>query len=397
MTWRAWLGDTMTGLITAPIDLARFTWSISVSDSSLSTVTDKNVGAEQVSSLVVPWSAVPGATAQDKAAAIAPSRRCLVLCWDTGDGGLGTPILWGAIGQRSDTYSDTTFALDSMMALLEGRFAVREGTFATGPGGTSPDRVDLTGLSFRAIASRVGRLCTSAKPGGQLPVDWDWLEEPGTHERTYKAFEIGGLSGASILTKITNVIGGPDLTFRPYPADEQHVRLKFLAGSDADVFLGQDVVHSMRVFPGGGDLDDVRVDHAGPVMRVYGTGAGTDEAQVCALSEDLTLVGLSDPWPLCEASVSFSDADTLEVLREATDARLAGNCRPLMQLSGTLDVADEHSPRPGDLWPGELVEISLDGFPTLPDGVYQMRLMEMSGDHTTKVRLTFDVADNPNW
>ena len=42
------------------------------------------------------------------------------------------------------------------------------------------------------------------------------------------------------------------------------------------------------------------------------------------------------------------------------------------------------------------MEIALDGFPSLPDGVYRSRLMRMAGDETDRVDLTFDVAADPN-
>lgn len=395
MRWRAYLGDTMTGLVGAPIDLPNFSWSVSVSDSSLSTTKDKNVGADTVSSLTVPWAAVPGDTPTLRSAALAPARRSIVLCRDLGDGTLGVPILWGAIGPRRDSWLDTSFDLDSALTLLDSRYMVREGVYGAGDASTSPDQIYLSGLSLRGIASEVGHQCTNAKPAGALPIDWTYRGEPGDHERTYEAFNIANLSGKAIFEKLANVLGGPDMQFRPYLADPQHVRLAFLAGSDADVVLGQSVVHSLRLFPGGGDLQDATLDHAGPIMRVYGSGSGTDAAQITHLSADLALAQLGDPWPLVEATFADSDADDADLLARDTEARLAANCRPLMQLSGTLDCSDEHTPQPGEFWPGEVFEVSIDGFPTLPGGVYPMRLMEMSGDQTSRVKLVFDVMDNP--
>lgn len=395
MKWQAYLGDTMTGLVGAPIDLPNFSWSVSVSDSSLSTTKDKNVGVDAVSSLTVPWSAIPGETSTARSAAVAPSRRSITLCRDPGNGSIGVPILWGALGQRRDTWLDTSFDLDSALTMLDSRHLVREGVYGSGENATSPDVISLSGLSLRGIASEVGYQCTNAKPAGVLPIDWTYRGEPGDHERTYKAFTIQNLSGKAILEKLANVLGGPDMQLRPYLADSQHVRLRFLAGSDADVYLGQQTMHSLRIWPGGGDLQNVIVDHAGPIMRVYGSGSGTDAAQITHLSEDLTLAQLNDPWPLVEATFADSDADDADLLARDTEARLAANCRPLMQLSGTLDCSDEHTPQPGEFWPGEVFEVSIDGFPSLPDGVYPMRLMEMSGDQTSRVKLVFDVMDNP--
>ena len=44
----------------------------------------------------------------------------------------------------------------------------------------------------------------------------------------------------------------------------------------------------------------------------------------------------------------------------------------------------------GSFWPGETFRIAIEGYPDWPDDVYVMRLMQMSGDETSKVTLKFD-------
>ena len=104
MTWRCWLGDTMTGLVDRPIDLPSFSWSVGIGDCSLATNSDKGAGTEEWSGVTVPWTAVMERDARSRSAALSPSRRFLALCWDDGTD-LGAPVLWGAIGQRTDTPS----------------------------------------------------------------------------------------------------------------------------------------------------------------------------------------------------------------------------------------------------------------------------------------------------
>ena len=41
------------------------------------------------------------------------------------------------------------------------------------------------------------------------------------------------------------------------------------------------------------------------------------------------------------------------------------------------------------------MRLDIQGFPTLADGVYECRLMQMSGDQTDKVSLIFDAMDDP--
>ena len=216
----------------------------------------------------------------------------------------------------------------------------------------------------------------------------------------YKDFNISNHRCSDILKSIANSDGGPDMQFRPYLSDSQHIRFRFIAGSDGDVYLNQDKRLSLSCSPSGGTLENVKIDRAAPFMRVYATGAGSDSGTMCCQSEDLALVNREDPYPLRETTVSSTDSKTYELLASAANGMLNANRLPLMQLSGEIDVNDcDATGLPlhplGSFWPGEMFDIAIDGFPDLPDGVYPMRLMRMSGDETGKVTLKFDPVGDP--
>lgn len=405
MVWRAYLYETMTGLIGAPIDVPAFSWTRTVGDATLATLKQKGFGEETASSLTIPWKAVPGETMQAKRAAIAPDRTGLLLNWatdfDIDEGRMGTPIVAAAIGMRTDTALDTSFSLTSILGMFEHRYLVREGKYGSGPNGTSPDTIRLTGLSYRAIAAEIGYLCTDAKPSGSLPIDWNYRGEKGTRTREYSAWDIQNNAASQLLENIANVENGPDMQFRPYlTSDGSHVRFEFLAGSDSGIYLGQNRIHALSYDPPGGSVDSLTVDHVGAIHRVYSSGTGTDKAQLTALAEDLTLLGNPNVrWPLVESTYSDSDTDTLSVLKSHAAGVLAANRRPLMQIKASVDANDTdeagtpHFPL-GHVWPGELVKLSIRNYPPLPDGDYATRLMEMSGDQTSRVDLTFDVMED---
>lgn len=93
----------------------------------------------------------------------------------------------------------------------------------------------------------------------------------------YKDCNVASHRCSDILTSIANASGGPDMQFRPYLAsDQQHIRFRFEAGSDGDIHLHQSTRLSLSCSPYGGTLENVRIDRAAPLMRVYATGAGTD-------------------------------------------------------------------------------------------------------------------------
>lgn len=395
--WAAYITDTMTGMVLSRVDMPAFSWTITVSDASLATLKQKGTGSGTVSGVQLPWSALDATTPAARDELLTPDRRAIVLCATNGDD-LGMPILWGAIGQRTDTHTDTAFALSSVMTMLQDRYLIREGKYGTGPHGTSTDTITING-SLRGIASQIGWLCTNGKPGGQLPIDWHYRGEPGQHTRTYDAWDVQNLQCSTLLTNISNVIGGPDLGFRPR-WDDAHIRLDFVAGSDTDPHIGQSIVHRLTWSPWGGTIGDLSIDHLGAVHRVYASGSGTDKSQLCHLSQDLHMIDSRDaPYPLREAVYSDSDTDKLDLLTQHADGVLHANGKPLMQVKCTMDTGTtvdgaQTSPL-GSIWPGDAVELSVRGHAALPDGIYTCRLMEISGDHTTKINLIFDPQPDP--
>lgn len=399
MAWQAYVCDTMTGLLDVPIDLPSFRWSVSVSNSSLSTTRDKGTESTEASGMQLPWGSIPANTAGARERMLASSRRALVLMWDD------VPVVFGAIGDRTDTWVDTSFSLRSVTDILSTRYVIREGVYGTGTtisdsGDTkgqkitsvTTDSIHWSGLSLRAIACRAIQQATS-KPGGTLPIDLPYLNEKGQHERTYDGFDVQNLSCADVLKKISNVSGGPDITFRPYMADADHVRLRVEAGSDSEPSLSQSgPVPMLTAFPGGGTLQDVKVSYLGPTMRVYGYGSGQDKAQLAHLSQDISLCQQADPWPLSETVVGFTDDDTAALVKNHTDGRLNAVRHPVCQIQGTVALDDASL---GEMWPGYLVDLDLSDYPSLPDGTYHLRLMEMTGDAGSIATLVFDVMRNP--
>lgn len=394
--WRCYLGDTLSGAIGEPIDIPAMTWTLSIADASMSTTRDKGVGGIEAGGLDLPWSAVPGSDAPARQRALATYRRSIFLMWEDALG--RTPVVCGAIGPRVDGWLDTSFELVSMMNLLGQRIVCPEGAFGNGsPAGTTTADVELRGLSLRGIASAIGEIATGAKPGGELPIDWTYLGERGNHQRTYYGFNAQNNSFAKLLDAITNVQGGPDAQLRPYiTADGAHVRHRLVMGTDAHPALDQTgLVQTLTCFPGGGTIEDVRVAHTAPTMRVYGYGAGQDKAKLTYMAEDRALVTRPDPWPLVEEARGFTDDETSALVRSHAEAHLKAGARPLAQITGAIWLDDPATPGLAELWPGQMVDLASEGHPGLPDGVRRLRVMEMAGDETSRVEVTFDPIIDP--
>lgn len=398
MAWRTWLCDTMTGLIDCPIKIPSFSWTDEISDCSLSVTRDKGLSTDSATGITIPWSAIPATTAAARERMVATYRRSIVLCWSEDNKSFGTPIVFGIIGERTDTRSDTSFDLISPWTFLGNRFALTEGTFGASDGSTTTSTLSYEGLSLRAIAANLIRVCTAMKSGGALPIDFSYENETGTHDRTaYYGYNISNISCKQLLTNLANVNGGPDMQLRPYLTDDgMHVRLRFVAGSDSEPYLAQSgILPSLTSFDGGGTLQEISVVTLGPSERIYATGSGSDEGTLCHLSEDLTLCEQADPWPLVESTSSNSDWDTAALVQSHGDSVLAASHKPLIQITGKVNFGSQGVPAPGTFWPGEVMSIYISDFSSLPDGEYVLRLMEISGDQSNTATLTFDQIENP--
>lgn len=397
MTWRAYIFDTMTGVIRAPIDLPSFSWSMSVSDSTLSTTRDKGAGEQEASGLKLPWGAIPARTAAARADLLCPDKRSIMVCWSTtGDpSDIGTPVVGGVITPRTDTPLDTSFTLESPLSTLGSRYMINPALF--GKDGLAVDDIQYRGLSKRGLACSWG-LYVTGKDSGQMPIDWPYVGEPGDSDRDYHAYDIQNLDFKSFLDRLTNLDRGPDCQFRPYLAGGTF-RWRFLAGSDGEPQMGGQP-HTLMYTPRGGTIENLEVSHLGPTHRVYVTGSGTGDKMKAAMAQDLTLTRDADPWPLREMSVSDNDVDDVRLLQSYAQERLRANGRPLMQIKGDVfgrdvDGSGIQLHPPGSFWPGEPFRLVLDGFPTIPDGVYDTRLMQVDGDETDRMSLTFDIMHDP--
>lgn len=394
--WRAYTLDTMSGQIGIPIDIPNLSWSVSVSNSSLSTTRDKGVAEGTLGGLELPWTAIPCESQAERARQLASYKRSLALMWESD--GERIPVVVGAIGSRTDRWLDTSFSLVSLLDLLGQRILIDEGAFGKGnPNGTTTRDIVYRNLSLRAIASDMGRRCTDAKPSGALPIDWQYVGEAGTHSRTYYGFNVGNNSLSKLLGEITNVINGPDIQFKPYiTSDGAHVRHRLEMGTDASPALEQQgLVQTLTFFPGGGTIEDIEVAHLAPTMRVYGYGAGQDKAQLGHLAEDRTLLTGRDPWPIVEESHGFTNDANLDLLTRHTRARLESLSVPVCQVTGSIWLDDPHTPGIESIWPGQVAQLAIEGHPGLPDGTYEMRVMELSGDSSPQVKVTFDVMPDP--
>lgn len=388
--WTTYIFETMTGALLAPVDIPSLSWTQTVSSCSLSTTKDKGVGKLDGSGLTIPWTALPAKTQEARNDLLAPYKRGLVLLWN------GSPVIAGIIGTRTDTWEDTAFSLISPLDFLANRILVREDTFGKSWNNTTTDTIYFNNMSLRGIASEIGYLATNAKPSGFLPIDWQYRGEKGSSQRTYYGYNVANNGLKKLLTELSNVQNGPDIQFRPVLEDNR-VKWVFYAGSEGNPYLNQTgSIPTLTWYDGAGTIEGLKVAHGSPVMRVYGTGSGQDEGTLCSLVQDMTLSERPQGYPLIETHTGSNDWSNAGLVTAHAQASLDAASRPLIQMTGEVYINDTgNSVTPSQVWTGQEVDLDLHGYPSMPNGVYRLRLMEMKGNLSDKIALTFDPIYDP--
>ena len=411
MSWRHYLCDARTGHVVRPLDIPSFNASVTISSFGFQT-TSRDTGDTSERSLTVPYTVFDEhdgtgtvtrrATPSQIASLLSSGRRALASCW-TYDGcpdRRGIPVMMGVIGDREDGMLDTTFPLSSTMTLLGSRYLIRDGMFTDG---RSRDVISMQDLSYRGLAASLGVIGTDAKNGGGMAVDWQYAGERGSHQRTrYAAWNVQNLSVAKLLTDMSNMHDGIDMTFRPRWSGADAFRNVFTAPTDGDRYLDAALpAHVLTVRPDGGSLQGFKISYASAVQRLYATGAGTDESTVTAIAEDMSqIAGSSDPPLLMESTYSDTNVTDSAQLKSKAMGVLGGVSRPRMQFTGSIGL-DDAGPNGlplntlGSFWPGDAFDVMVTGHRTLPDGVYHTRLMQMDLSQEHTAALKFDVMDAP--
>ena len=384
MTWRVYLMEVASGLVGPEIQIPSFSWTRTIGDSSMQTTADtsatqKGTGSASMSGLTLPWTAVPASTSAGRNALLMPGRMGVVACWD------GQPITWGIIGDRQDTWTDTSFPVNGVMSLLAGRIAIPN-SWAADMNKKATHNGKITGRAYVDFVIQALQWAM-AKPGGALPITMPDMVA-GSLTEGVKSWDLSGRKCDTVLTTIANYDNGPDIDFRPYWVDDRHIGLRLTTG---DPWVGQDVEHEWHVHAGGGTVEQLAqtVSAGSMASRVYAVGAGQDAGTLIRVAEDTTLT--SQGWPLTEVVVTDSDESDPTRLAAYAQTYLRTHRAPLAQWTGVVHAGD--AVPLGQFWPGEMTVLHVADYPSIPDGTYRVRLMEMSGDQTDTVTLKWDVME----
>lgn len=362
--WTAYLVHFISGRVGPQVDVTEADWTISLNNAETA-----NIGLKKHS--------LP----QDAKIWLHPYWGGVLLCWNE------IPVFVGPlISHPQESLKTIKIACGSIRNILAKRTVLPEladwNTIAT-------QTISYKGLSLGTIAKRIVQDCQK-KPGGSLPISFPVPDQTAVddadHERNYRGFNIANLNVDHLLTNIANVSSGPDIMFRPRLVDASRFTLDMWTGTETQPRIAQDRIVVWDTTPEFGSVTNLEIVTTGAELtnRVYSTGAGQDEGTLIAMEENLS--GIASGMPLLETVISTSDSENIEVVRAHAKGSLQANLDVLREI--TLTVRADGVNRLGTFWPGDLVRIVTKDWVTLDDGVYDCRVLTMTGGTTNDIRLS---------
>lgn len=324
MIWSAHVVETMSGRRGPSVELAA---------GGAATIT-LNTADE----LTIPstWGAVAGL-------GLRPWVHSLVVCVDYGDGPV--PVAGGPVVDPPAPRSLVANLGEMVTLSAHGIRAILAHRILTGGDHGPGDEAALvaarpgwSGISLGSIGWRLVEQ-VMAKRAGWLPIVHGQADDPASRVRNYEGYNVANNDVDKLLDDLSNVIGGPDMMFRPRWTNAEAVAVEwaFVHGTDSDVHIPQTREWGLDVTAVDGPVSRVELtvgDLPNPATRAYGVGAGDGEGVLVRIAEHIP-----EGFPLLEQVAGESDSDTPDVIAEKAEAMLG--TEPLVQLTITWDARFE--------------------------------------------------------
>ena len=366
MVYTAFACETVTGKNMGPLDVTISGWSRELNGTDTATVV-MSPGAltvanrDQVRLYTSPW------------------RMSLVICWD------GTPMFAGPFVTRQWDKTATTFNAVGFRAL----FLKRKAHTWAAP--FASQTISYTNTSLASIAQALAVVGTS-HPGGSLPIVYPATEVDSdpTHVRNYYGFELKNIS--DIWTLLTGVKNGPDIDFPPSWTDgtqtaiQWTMRLGTLA--QPQLFQPQQVVFDASSPQSSVSNLTYVEDCSALTTTQWAAGAGTDVGILMSQNTSSLLVG--NGYPLLEEETDYKTVTDQATLDTYTAGDLTLHSAPVVQWTLTVDALQP--PVMSSYNIGDHARVRVSQHIWIPDGDYPMRILGVSGDSSTTLKLKVQSA-----
>lgn len=369
--WTANLFEMTTGRIGPNLEFEKASWSADLNGTESLSFTLKKSSLPKVNLRY--W--------------LAPWWAGVVLFYD------GVPIVGGPIlSQPTESFSDLGLSCGGIRSILDRRVIVDE--LSPDWSNISKTNVHLTGYSLGDIARQVVQKAQQ-KPGGMLPISYPIPEQGNTgstlHERNYRGFNVQNIRCGDILTKLSNVLNGPDIMFRPRLIQQNLLTFDMLYGSWNDPRIRQTRTVVFDTTSELGPVSDMRLTTTGTYQtsRVFSVGAGQDESQIIKVVTNPNPIQAG--FPILETTVNIGNSENPDVTYAHGVASLISNANVLREVEMT--VRADGVDKIGTFWPGDLVQVYTKGWINFADGPHNLRLLAISGDSGNELKLNLQEED----
>lgn len=364
--WTANLFQVTTGSIGPQVRFSELKWNIDLNDT-------ESIDIELMKSDIPPV---------DRNLWLSPWWGGVLLSWD------GTPIVAGPIMSRpNETYKSVSVSCGGIRSLLAKRLVTQELSDWTK---LSKSKVSYSKLSLPTIAKRVVQQSQN-KYAGSLPISYAIPDQVGTHQRNYEGFNVQNINCHEVLTKLSNVIDGPDVMFRPKLIRDNLLTFEMWTGTEGNPRIYQQFTPVWDTTVQHGNVVDLRIVTTGSYQtnRTYAIGAGEDQGKLIVVNTDER--PMNKLYPLLETVVDTGNSENRSVVASHGDSNLETNSEPLVEIQ--MRVRGDGPIPFGHFWPGDLVEVIAKDWIGLPNGKTKMRLLSMTGNHTPEVTVSLQRDD----
>jgi len=361
MVYTAFACETVTGRNLGMLDVTVNAWARELNGTDTATVT-MSPGAltvqtrDQVRLYTTPW------------------RMSLVVCWD------GVPMFAGPFVTRQWSSTSTTFNAVGIRSVFQKRKAH---TWAT-PFNTQ--NLAYSSMSLGGIA-RALAVVGMSHPGGSLPIvlPASEVDADPTHVRNYAGYELKNIS--DLWGLLTGVNNGPDIDFVPSwtDASQSFIQWTMRTGTMAQPKLyapAQIVFDASQPQSSVSELSYAE-DGSQLTTTQWAAGGGTDVGIVMSQTISSTLV--ANGFPLLEEEIDYRTVTDQATLNTYTAGDLALHSVPVVQWGLTVDALQP--PIMSSYNIGDLARVRVAAHVWIPDGDYPMRVLGVSGDSSTKLKL----------
>lgn len=321
-------------------------------------------------------------TNADLRALLAPWRNGLMVSYNNAPLQAG-PIV--SVTQSEDGMSLTVGAQGIWGVLFHRPCIGTAYTYAEGIGDPNVAINDLTFTNgtLAGIAQGIVQAAT-VRTGDTLPITYPSVTTAGTSTRNYRFYEM--TSSGQRLQEITQVDGGPDVDFQPVLSSTPgYMQWQMRTGQPFLTQPNNQVVYADY----GAGLQNVSVDTDGSnmTMGAFAKGSGTDIATeiTYAQNDQLTTAGWPRLYSFDSSHSSVTDFGTLYAW-SLSDLNL--NLGTVEQWSTVLRIDAIPGPALGSYVPGDFMALSIMNHPWIADGTYVQRILGITNDSATTVKLT---------